>query len=558
LSDHLEQGRKHSAEGAWADAAQAFALADRASPLGAQDLERWAFAAGLSGDHDTMLQMQERLHQAFVAEGDPLAAARTAFWIGFRRMRGGETGHAQAWFARAQRLLDGAQGEHAMHGFMMLPVIFKHLNTGDFAAAERIAASACALGERVRDADLLGLARMSHGRACIKLGQLEQGVASFDEAMLLAAGGEMSPQVTGIVYCTVIAACQQVFAFDRAREWTAALTLWLEQYPQAVSFAGTCVVHRAELMELGGDWSDSLEAACYAETRLAVKHDPKATADALYQQAEIHRLRGELALAEEVYTRAHQQGREPLPGLALLRMAQGRSDTAASSMRRVVASTSDPLQRARYLPAHVEIMLAVGAIDDAEAAANELLQTALTFDTEALRAMAAQARAAVLLAQGNAHAAIEPLRDALLIWRKLGAPCLAARLHVLLGSACQKLGDAEAADMEWQAARDAFVQLGAAPDIAALDALQSRGSPSSVASSKASQPAPPADSRGLSVRELQVLRLLASGKTNRAIAAELFLSEKTVDRHVSNIFGKLDVSSRAAATAYAYEHGLIG
>lgn len=557
MSEHLEQGRNHSAQGSWADAAQAFALADAESPLGARDLERWAFAAGLSGDHDTMLQVQERVHQSLLDEGDELAAAQTAFWIGFRRTSMGETSRAQAWFARAQRLVERAQGEHAVHGFLMLPAIFKQLGTGDFAGAQRMAAAACELGERVRDADLLGFARMLHGRACLRLGQLEHGLASFDEALLLATGREVSPHVKGLVYCMVIAACQQVFALDRAREWTAALTLWLDQYPQAFAFAGACVVHRAELMELGGDWSDALEAACDAESRLSMKHDPKATGDALYQQGEIHRLRGELALAEEAYTRANQQGREPLPGLALLRMAQGRCDAAASSMRRIVASTTDPLQRARYLPAHVDIMLAVNAIDEAQTAANELVHTAVTFDTEALRAMAAQARASVLLAQGSAHAAVEPLRDALLIWRKLAAPCLAARVHVLLGSACQKLGDAEAADMEWQAARDAFAQLGAAPDLAALDALQSRA-PAAAASAQ-SRPAPRSDAQhNLSARELQVLRLLASGKTNRVIAAELFLSEKTVDRHVSNIFGKLDVSSRAAATAYAYEHGLIG
>jgi ATP/maltotriose-dependent transcriptional regulator MalT len=309
-------------------------------------------------------------------------------------------------------------------------------------------------------------------------------------------------------------------------------------------------VHRAELMELGGDWADALEEACLAEARLDAKVDPKATADALYQQAEIQRLRGELAQAEENYARASRQGRDPLPGLALLRMAQGRSDTAASSMRRIIASTTDALQRARYLPAHVEIMLAVGAMDEAQAAADELGTIAAAFDTEVLRAMATQARAAVLLAQGRAHAAIEPLRDALLVWRKLGAPCLVARLHVLLGLACQQLGDSEAADMEWQAARATFVQLGAAPDLAALDAHQAPVRPTS-------KPASTSEAHNLSARELQVLRVVASGKTNRTIAAELFLSEKTVDRHVSNIFVKLNVSSRAAATAYAYENGLV-
>jgi DNA-binding NarL/FixJ family response regulator len=323
--------------------------------------------------------------------------------------------------------------------------------------------------------------------------------------------------------------------------------LWLDEQPQALQFTGTCLVHRAELMELGGAWSDALEEAVRAETRREAK------ADALYQQAEIHRLRGELAQAEDAYARASQQGREPLPGLALLRLAQGRSDAAASSMRRIVAATKEPLQRARYLPAHVEVMLAVGSVEEAEAAASDLAQTAAAFGTEVLHTIAAQARAAVLLARGSAHDAVEPLREALLVWRKLDAPYLAARLHALLARAYAQLGDADAADMAQSAAREGFVELGAAPDLAALDAAGAQPTVSARPSAQGREQA----SHNLSARELQVLRLVASGRTNRTIAAELFLSEKTVDRHVSNIFDKLDVSSRAAATAHAYEHKLV-
>ena len=474
LSEHLEQGRSCYAQCAWADAARELALADREAPLGVEDLERLALAAGLSGDHATLLKAQERLHQKLLDAGDELGAARAAFWIGYRLIPLGEIGRSQAWLARAQRLVDRAPTESDVHGLLLLPVIQKQLRSGDFAAAQRLAVTACEIGERVREPDLVALARILHGRACTRLGQVEQGLASFDEAMLAAARLELSPVATGLVYCNGIAACSQVYALDRAREWTAALTVWLDPRPQTSGFAGTCLVHRAELMELGGDWADSFEEARRAEERFGTIHDPKSAADALYQQAEIHRLRGELVQAEDTYARASRQGREPLPGMALLRMAQGRSDAAATSMRRIVASTTDVLQRARYLPAHVEIMLAVGAVDEADAAASELGTTAATFGTEVLRAMAVQARAAVLLARNSAHAAAPPLRDALFVWQRLGAPYLAARVHVLLGSACRQLGDADAAEMEWCAAREAFVQLGAGPDLAALDAMSNR------------------------------------------------------------------------------------
>jgi DNA-binding CsgD family transcriptional regulator len=255
-----------------------------------------------------------------------------------------------------------------------------------------------------------------------------------------------------------------------------------------------------------------------------------------------------------VYTAASRAGREPLPGLALLRVAQGKIDAAASAMRRILTTTREPLQRARYLPAHVEIMLAAGDVDQARAARDELQATAACFDTDVLRAMALQAHATLLLAEAGAEAAVEPLRAAMLTWQRIDAPYLVARLHVLLGRAFRDLGDEDGAQLEWSAARDAFAVLGAEPDVKLVAELQKEAP--RVASERPAGSARAA-SHGLSTRELEVLRLLATGKTNRVIARELHLSEKTVDRHVSNIFGKIDVSSRAAATAFAYEHGLV-
>ena len=553
-SSALSTARRLYAEQAWSDAHAAFAAADAEHALSIDDLQQMSFAAGLAGDDHAMLQLTERLHHACLQAGQELRAARAAFWAGFRLIPLGELARAQAWLARAQRIVERADCDCVERGYLLLPGAMRKLVEGDFTEAEAAASRACEIAERFGDADLVALSRMTRGRALLKQALVERGLAELDDAMLAAASRELSPVVTGLIYCHLISACSQVYALDRAREWTEALGRWCEPQPQLAGFAGACMVHRAELMELGGAWSDALVEAQRAEQRLASKSDPKAASDAIYQRAEIHRLRGELTEAETVYGLASALGREPQPGLALLRLAQGRTEAAASAMRRIIATTRDPLARARQLPAHVEIMLAAGDLPQAQAGRDELLSIAQRYGTDVLGAIGAQAHAAVLLAEGSAEAAVEPLRSAMLLWQRVGAPYLVARLHGLLGRAFRELGDEEGAQLEWSAAREAFVALGATPDLARLDALQLQAAP--AASQRPAQ-STEVGQHGLSARELEVLRLLATGKTNRVIARELFVSEKTVDRHVSNLFGKLGVSSRAAATAYAYEHGLV-
>ncbi len=550
-SGDLARGRAFATERAWSDARDALARADEQAPLGIADLELLALSSGLAGDEAAMLRTQERLHHVHLEAGSVRAAARSAFWIAYRLLSLGEAGRAQGWLARAERLVEGLGTDCVERGFLILPAVQRHLRTGDLGRAEALALSACEAGERFGDRDLIALSKTLLGCAITKQGRVERGLSLLDDAMLAATSSELSPVVAGLVYCTVIATCCQVYELERAREWTVALTHWCDTQPQLVPFAGACLVHRAELMELGGDWDDSIDEAQRATERLSRATDPTASAAAAYQQAEIHRLRGELEQAEEAYARATSHGREPLPGVALLRLSQGRCDAAAGSMRRVLASTLDPLQRARYLPAHVEIMLAAGDLDAARSAAAELGELAAGFGTDVLGAIAAQARVLVLLAGGDALASVAPLRAALLVWRRVRAPYLAARVHVLLGRACAALGDPDGARLEWNAAREEFLKLGAAPDLAALDAVSAP--PVAAAPQRAARSAD-----RLSARELQVLRLIASGRTNRAVAAELFLSGKTVDRHVSNIFVKIRVGSRAAATAYAYKHDLIG
>jgi ATP/maltotriose-dependent transcriptional regulator MalT len=539
MPGELEQGREWYAQRAWADAQRSLSLADQTAPLSADDLERLATAAYMIGRDDDSLKALARAHEAHLDAGEEARAARCAFWLGLRLLLRGEMGPATGWLARAQRLLEHQQQDSVERGYLLLPAAEQELESGDCAAAHASAGSAAEIGERFGEKDLIACARHVQGRALIGQGQVEAGLALLDEAMVAVTAGELSPLVTGLIYCSVIESCQEVYAVGRAREWTSALAQWCAEQPQMVTFSGPCLVRRAEILQLHGEWPDAIVEARHACTRFS----RAIAAAAFYQLAEVHRLRGDFAAAEEAYRSASQGGREPQPGLALLRLAQGRTDAAAAAIRRVVSATTDRLQRTRLLPADVEILLATGDVDGAREACRELEELVASFNTEVLAAMAAHARGAVELAGGDPPAALGSLRRALQVWQRVEAPYLAARTRLLMGLACRELGDDDGADLELDAARTAFARLGAAPDLAQLDAL---------VQVKAAR-----DPHRLTPRELQVLRLIASGMTNKAIASELSLSEKTVDRHVSNIFTKLDVPSRAAATAYAYEHRLL-
>ena len=544
--DDLERGRECCRRRAWVGAYESLALADHAVPLGPEDLELLAMSAYLIGRDDDYLTALDRAHHAHLNAGEGVRAVRCAFWLGLRLLFRGETGRATGWLARAQRLLERDGHDCVEQGYLLLPVVQQQLDAGDCAAAYATAASAAGMGERFGEVDLTACARHLQGLVLMQQGQVEPGLALLDEAMIAVTAGELSPLVTGLIYCSVIEGCQQVYALNRAREWTSALAQWCETQPDMVAFSGVCRVHRAEIMQLRGAWPEALEEARRACERCNQAGNAQAAAAAFYQQAEVHRLRGEFAAAEEAYRSASQSGWEPQPGLALLRLSQGRTDVAAAAIRRVVSATvatTQRLQRTRLLPAFVEIMLAAGDIEQARRACRELQEIAQSFHTAVLDAMAAQARGELELAEGDAQAALDSLRRAWTVWQQIEAPYLAARVRVLVGRACRALGDDEGCALEIEAARAVFEQLGAAPDLARIDALMRGG--------------PPAHPHGLTPRELQVLRLVATGKPNKAIANELFLSKKTIDRHVSNIFDKLDVASRSAATAYAYEHKLI-
>jgi len=540
-SHELDRGRQHYRRRAWTDAFHALWRADQDTSLTPEDLELLAMSAYLTGRDDEYLTTLERAYNAHKNAGECARAVRCAFWLGFRLLMRSETGRATGWLGRAERLLEHEARECAERGYLLLPVVEQRLAAGDFAPAYAAAADAAAIGERCGDADLIACARHQQGRIRLQQGHVETGLALLDETMVAVTAEELSPMVTGLMYCSVIQACQQVYAIDRSREWTAALTRWCDGQPDMIPFAGVCQVHRAEIMQLQGAWPVALEVARRACAR-SQGINQHAAAAASYQEAEVHRLTGEFAAAEAAYRNASQFGLEPQPGLALLRLAQGRTAAAAAAIRRAAGATTDRLKRMSLLPAYVEIMLAAGDVQEARNACRELEEIARSLDTGVPGAIAAQARGAVELAEGEAQAALGALRRAFAVWHRIEAPYAAARVRVLIGLACRALGDEDSAGLEIDAANSVFARLGATPDVARIDALKS---------------APSGQTHRLTPRELQVLRLVAGGETNKAIAGKLSLSEKTIDRHVSNIFAKLDVSSRAAATAFAYRHQLI-
>jgi DNA-binding CsgD family transcriptional regulator len=545
----VERAREAHQRQAWLDAYELFAAADARAALAPRDLERLATSAYLIGREAEALAAFERAHHAFVLASEPAHAARCAFWLGLTLLLRGESGRATAWLGRARRLVEERSDECVESGYLLIPTAELQLEAGDWNAAASTAIDAVAIGQRFGDPDLVACARHLQGRALLRQGVIPDGLALLDEAMLAASSGELSPILTGLIYCSVIDACLEVYAFSRAREWTAALSSWCARQPQLVSFTGTCLVHRAQVMQLSGGWQDAIEEVRGACDRFARGIGQQPPGRALYEQGEVHRLRGELEAAEEAFRGASQLGCEPQPGLALLRLAQGRMDAAVAALRRVLGATPDKLQRTRLLPAYVEVLVAAGLTSEACTACEELEAMAAAFPGEALQAISAQTRAIVQLMEGDGSAAVVSARHAYELWRKIEAPYLAARSRELIGRACRALGDSDGYVLELEAARLTFRELHAAPDAERVDALLAQPASKSALDE--------ARGSGLTARELQVLRSVAAGKSNRAIAGELGLSEKTIERHVSNMFLKLGVSTRAAATAYAYEHDLI-
>jgi ATP/maltotriose-dependent transcriptional regulator MalT len=538
------RGRSAFDEGRWSDAYEALTAAAQDQQLEPADFERLAVASYFVGRDDDSTKAWERAHNAWLEVDETDHAARCVAWLGLGLLLRGEAARANGWFSRGRRLIAEAGSDCASRGYLLVPIAMEALERGDTDETDERYAEVVAIAERCGDADLLSLGLLGRGEAALRAGAARQGLAFLDEAMVGVTTGELSPLMSGLLYCAVIDACMHLFDLRRAAEWTEAFTRWCDE-SDTVAYRGQCLVHRSQILQAHGQWGDAMTQAVQAENWFK-SEDPSAGLVA-YQQGELYRLRGDFDAAERSFRRAGEFGRQPAPGFALLRLAEGAIDAAVTMIRRMLDEARDLGTRVSVLPAFVDVMLADGDVVSAGVAGDELAELANVLDSPYVGAMAAHATGSVLLAAGDASGALVALRQASRLWRELGVPYEQARAQVLLGEACRGVGDHDAGAIELDAARSTFERLGAVTDIARMDAREDAGP---------ARTTPPAPS-GLTERECDVLRLVAAGKTNREIGSALHISEHTVARHVQNIFAKIDVSSRAAATAHAYKHGLV-
>ncbi len=524
---------------AWTDTFEAFFAADEIAPLGPSDLERYATSAYMLGNVRAMLAIQERAHRAYLADGDTLGAARAALWLATNLASRGKLPQASGWVEVSERLLQSAPEDCVERGYLLMPQMLRHATANEFDDVVDLGGRAADIGRRFGDPDLTALAAQTQARALLRLSRTSEGLRLLDEVMISVTSSQLSPMVTGIVYCSVLEGCYETHAIKRAAVWTESLTDWCGEQPDLVAFNDQCLAHRSEILRLQGAW---IEAVMEAQRAGEAGARFQIAAQALYQLGEIQRMRGDLAAAEQTYRQVSIDGADPMPGMALLRLAKGNCDAAFTSSTDALAEATDPFVRIQLLPAMVEIAVACAQIPTATSAARELSEAAAATSTEAHLAWATHAEGRVALAEDRMAQAVVYLKKAKDRWQDLSMPYELARARVDLGRALTARGDSDAADLEYSAARTVFVELGAAPDVTVVDNLMRRA--------RSEWPG------GLTDREAEVLRMLASGATNRSIAAGLVLSERTVDRHVSNIFTKIDVSSRSAATAWAIRNGI--
>ncbi len=520
-ADELRRARN------WPAAYDAYAAAPERTASVVDGLAECSWWLGRMEESIRLFAEAFRLH----VDADELeAAVLCAVQLSIHTRLVGEPSQSAAWASRAERILEDLP-ECAAHGY---PLYLRTaaLTGTDLEAAETSALRLQELGRRHDDPTLSALGVFFEGRVRIKQARVADGLRLLDEAMLAALSEELTPMFTGSIYCGLMDACNELQDLRRASEWTEATRRWSDPLPLASVYPGICRIHRAQVQRVHGDWEGAeREALGACEDMVGI--DVFAVADAYYEVGEVRRVRGDLAGAEQAYHQAHEHGRDPQPGLALLRLAQGRmTDASASIALALAAGTGSRLERAPLLAAQCEIAVTAGELDQADRAAHELLDIAEDFDSPGIIAEAHRCRGAVLCQRGQTVEALGMLRMAFNEWTQLDVPFEAARTRMLLARCYTEYGDTDAAAREEASARACFDRLGVL----------------------ASQTAP----AGLTAREIEVIRSLASGKSNKEIAEALFLSPTTVARHLSNIFAKTGSTSRAAATAYAYDHGLMG
>lgn len=463
----------------WEEARELFLEAERNMPLAPADLEQLGDAGWWTGHPDERTDALERAYAGYVDAGERTAAAGVALLLFDSAIQRLSAPVAVGWLRRAERMLEG-EPPSQVHAIQALFRAFRTLVQGDFDAGFAQAEQALALARQHNDRDVEALALNLMGSALVKKGDVAGGLALVDESTTAAVGGELNAWTTANVYCGTMGICRDLSDWQRAGEWTEEADR--EMRRQRINgFPGVCRVHRAEVKRLRGDWAAAEAEARQACVDLEQFHLMGDLGWGFNELGEIRRQMGDVAGAEEAYQRAHEYGRDPEPGLALLRLAQGDQEGAAAAIKRALSvkdrprfmsgdSPGEPLGRSHLLPSQVEIALAVGDLETADAAATELEAITGAFGSTALQASAASARGAVILAQGDHAAALEPLLRGRHLWQVVGAPYEVARVRMQLAAAYLSVGEDTNGLMELEAARSTFERLGAAPDLRTAEA----------------------------------------------------------------------------------------
>lgn len=509
--------------------------------LAPEDLDGLADAAWWLCRIDDSIAARHKAYRKYAAAHANQQAGAAAWMLYYEHHLAGRSAVAAGWLRRAHRHLEH-EPECVEHALLTLAECEMAQIRGDLDAAMIHARDMTDIARRCDSADLVAMGLSAQGGVLLSRGRMPEGIALLDEAMCAVVADELSAMFTGWIYCQVLIRCMDIADLRRAAEWTDAAMSWCEALPTATPYHGVCRVHQAEVLSMRGAWGQA-EAEARRTFDEALSTYPGVAAEARYLTGEIRRRLGDESGAEDAFGRAHELGRDPQPGLALLRLAQGRAGDAAAALRLALADDGwGRLGRARLCAAQVEIAVATGDLDGARTACDELDAIAQEYGTDLMRAMSATARGALRVTEQRADQALPVLRSARTLWLDLGVPYEAARVRVLVAAASRAAGDADGARLEAQAAQTAFRRLGCTADARrAADLLEGAARPRT----------------GVTPREVDVLRLVAAGKTNRSIARELAISEHTVARHLNNIFAKLGVSSRAAATAFALTHDLV-
>jgi ATP/maltotriose-dependent transcriptional regulator MalT len=488
---------------------------------------------------DESIAVLGRAFNAHVGEGDRAGAAMAAWQLFYDHALVGEMALANGWLERARREAAHVEGS-VTAGFLAIAESDASTGAGALEDAVTFAERAVELGRATGHADLTAMALQAKGRALVACGQQDDGIAALDEAMVAVVNGELTPLFTGWVYCNALSTCHALADLTRAIQWSESAMRWCDDLREGRLYPGICRLHVVELATLRGKWEAATLMAQQACEELT-SHDPRYAGEAHYLMGDLHRMAGDLDLAEEAFTRAHQLGRVPQPGLARVRLAQGRLAAAVNGLQLALESAPpSPVRLTELRAALAEAHLAVGDVDAAAATVEQMTDALPEAASLFLGAVTRSTEAQVLLARGDARAACRRAGEAVDQLRALGLPYDEARAREVRGAAAQVINEPDTAQLELTTASEIFQRLGAEPDARRVAALLGDAPPSP-----------------LSPREIEVLRLVARGGTNKEVAGELLVSEHTVARHLSNIYTKLGIGSRSAATAFAYEHSLV-